>query len=61
MEILILLSMGALAGVMAGLLGIGGGVVIVPVLAWVFEGQGVSPAVMMHVAVGTSLATIMEY
>jgi len=51
--------MGALAGMMAGLLGIGGGVVIVPVLAWVFEGQGVSPAVLMHVAIGTSLATIM--
>lgn len=51
--------MGALAGTMAGLLGIGGGVIIVPVLAWIFEGQGVSPAVLMHVAVGTSLATIM--
>ncbi len=51
--------MGALAGTMAGLLGIGGGVIIVPVLAWVFEGQGVSPTVLMHVAVGTSLATIM--
>jgi len=59
LEILILLTMGALAGTMAGLLGIGGGVIIVPVLAWVFEGQGVSPDVLMHVAVGTSLATIM--
>ncbi len=51
--------MGALAGIMAGLLGIGGGVIIVPALAWVFEGQGVSRAVLMHAAVGTSLATIM--
>lgn len=44
---------------MAGLLGIGGGAIIVPVLAWVFEEQGVSPAVLMHVAVGTSLATLI--
>jgi len=59
LEIFVLLSIGALAGTMAGLLGIGGGAIIVPVLAWVFERQGVSPAVLMHVAVGTSLATLI--
>ena len=59
MDILILLSMGGLAGMMAGLLGIGGGIIIVPVLALVFGHQGVDQGVIMHVAIGTSLATIV--
>lgn len=59
MDILILLSMGGLAGMLAGLLGIGGGIIIVPVLALVFGHQGVDPSVIMHVAIGTSLATIV--
>ncbi len=58
-ELLLLLGMGAVAGLMAGLLGIGGGIIIVPVLALVFQGQGVDMAVLMHVAIGTSLATIV--
>lgn len=59
MEVLFLLAMGAVAGMFAGLLGIGGGIIIVPVLAMVFKGQGVNIDVLMHVAIGTSLATIM--
>lgn len=59
MDIFVLLTMGALAGALAGLLGIGGGIVIVPVLALVFQGQGVPGAVLMHVAIGTSLGTIV--
>lgn len=59
MDILLLVSMGALAGTLAGLLGIGGGIIIVPVLALVFEHQGVAADVIMHVAIGTSLATIV--
>lgn len=59
MDILFLLSMGAVAGMFAGLLGIGGGIIIVPVLAMVFTSQGVSVDVFMHVAIGTSLATIV--
>jgi hypothetical protein len=58
-EILFLLAMGALAGMFAGLLGIGGGIIIVPVLAFVFTSQGMSLDVLMHVAIGTSLATIV--
>ena len=44
---------------MAGLLGIGGGALIVPVLVIVFEAQGVHSNVVMHAALGTSLATIV--
>lgn len=54
-----LLGMGALAGTLAGLLGIGGGIIIVPVLALVFQHQGVANSVLMHVAIGTSLGTIV--
>jgi uncharacterized membrane protein YfcA len=50
---------GAIAGVLAGLLGIGGGLVIVPMLVLCFSRQGISDAVIMHVALGTSLASIM--
>lgn len=50
---------GAVAGILAGLLGVGGGIVIVPVLYHVFSGLGIEEAVRMHLAVGTSLATIV--
>ncbi len=50
---------GALVGVIAGLFGVGGGLVIVPLLVFIFHGQGMAPALMMHLAIGTSLATIM--
>lgn len=58
-EWLIYLALGSFAGVLAGMLGVGGGLVIVPVLAWVFVGLGFEPSVIMHLAVGTSLATIV--
>ncbi len=51
--------MGALAGVMAGLLGIGGGALIVPVLAIVFESQRMDAGIIMQAALATSLATIV--
>ncbi len=53
------LAVGAFAGLLAGLFGVGGGLVIVPVLALVFDAQGVDSGVLMHLAVGTSLATIV--
>lgn len=60
MEALILyLVLGAFAGVLAGLFGIGGGLVIVPVLVFSFTAQGFAPEVLTHLAVGTSLATIV--
>src|SRR5690554_494303 len=58
MEFVIYLVLGALAGVMAGLFGVGGGMIIVPVLVYSFALQGFAPEVLTHMAVGTSLATI---
>lgn len=49
----------AFAGTLAGLLGVGGGIVIVPVLFWVFTFTQLDPDVAMPVAVATSLATII--
>jgi len=48
------------AGFIGGLFGIGGGVVIVPALYFVMTALGVDEAVRMHVAVGTSLSTIIS-
>lgn len=53
------LLLGAVAGTLAGMLGIGGGLIIVPVLVFTFEAQGFDPAIIMHLALGTSLATIV--
>lgn len=57
--LLLVLAAGATAGVLAGLLGIGGGFVFVPALLFLFRAQGVAPEVAMHLAVGTSLAAIV--
>ncbi|WP_415889682.1 sulfite exporter TauE/SafE family protein [Neptuniibacter sp. SY11_33] len=56
---LALLATGAFAGILAGLLGVGGGIVIVPVLFFLFQSFGVSPESAMVVATATSLATIV--
>jgi uncharacterized protein len=56
---LTLLTAGGVAGLLAGLLGVGGGIVVVPVLYYGFSALGVDPDVRTHVAVGTSLATVV--
>ena len=53
------MCLGALAGVLAGLLGIGGGLVIVPMLNIAFELQHFPDVHIQHVALGTSMATII--
>lgn len=57
--VLMYLVVGLIAGVLAGLLGVGGGVVIVPMLVFCFVKQGVQPDQIMHLALGTSLASII--
>ncbi len=57
--LLIYLLLGAFVGVIAGLLGVGGGLIIVPILVLVFRGMQVPETVLMHLAIGTSLATII--
>ncbi|QDA58526.1 sulfite exporter TauE/SafE family protein [Thermomonas aquatica] len=53
------LLLGACAGVLAGLLGIGGGLVLVAALAWLLPKQGVPADVAMHVALASSMASIV--
>ena len=57
--LLAMLATGALAGVLAGLLGVGGGIVIVPVLYFVLQGLGIDPATAIRVATATSLLVIV--
>jgi uncharacterized membrane protein YfcA len=54
-----LIVAGAFGGVIAGLLGVGGGIVIVPVLEWTLTLIGVDPSVTLNIAVATSMATII--
>lgn len=56
---IICLLLGCLVGFLAGLLGIGGGLVIVPVLIYILPLVGVEPSVVLPVALATSLASII--
>ena len=54
-----LLLAGGLVGFLAGLLGIGGGMTLVPILASLFDARGLSQAHVVHLALGTGMASIM--
>ncbi|MDR0828221.1 MAG: sulfite exporter TauE/SafE family protein [Desulfovibrio sp.] len=58
-SIIVFLVLGSFAGVLAGLLGVGGGLVIVPMINYTFEIQGLTGTHTHYMALGTSLATIM--
>lgn len=53
------LAIGVAVGFFAGLLGIGGGIVMVPMLVLVFSAQGFSTSHVLHMALATSMATIV--
>jgi uncharacterized membrane protein YfcA len=53
------LAVGLAVGFFAGLLGIGGGAVLVPILVLVFTAQGLPQDHVMHIALGTAMASIM--
>lgn len=57
--IVVYLVLGAVVGLMAGLLGIGGGGIMVPALTTIFAAQGVEREQLVHLALGTSMAAIV--
>jgi uncharacterized membrane protein YfcA len=57
--ILTYLLVGVLVGILAGLFGVGGGIIIVPILDLMLTRQGVAHEFIMHLALGTSLASIV--
>ena len=59
LALLAYLALGAAAGVLAGLLGIGGGLVLVAALVWLLPSQGIPAAMAVHVALATALASIV--
>lgn len=56
---LVYLALGACAGILAGLLGIGGGLVLVAALAWLLPRHGVPADAAMHVALASSMGSIV--
>ncbi|MDI9237836.1 sulfite exporter TauE/SafE family protein [Lysobacter sp. LF1] len=57
--VLVFLLLGAVAGVLAGLLGVGGGLVLVAALAWLLPTLGIPQEAAMHAALASSLASIV--
>ena len=57
--IVALMGVGLVSGALSGLLGVGGGIIIVPTLFHLFDATNTPPSLHMHMAIGTSLATII--
>ncbi|MGF1693455.1 sulfite exporter TauE/SafE family protein [Photobacterium kagoshimensis] len=53
------LALGSVVGLLAGLLGIGGGLLVVPALVWLLPQAGIPTEMVMHIALATSLASIV--
>lgn len=59
LTLLMYAGIGVVSGLLAGLLGVGGGLLIVPILEFTLAQQGLSESTVMHMALGTSMGTIM--
>lgn len=59
MEWVAYIALGLVAGFVAGLLGVGGGLIIVPVLVFIFAAQHFPEQYVVHLALGTALASII--
>ena len=57
--IAVLIAIGAVVGVTAGLLGVGGGAIMVPAFTALFMAKGVPDTQVVHLALGTSMASII--
>ena len=57
--ILVLAVLGAVTGLLAGLLGIGGGMILVPFLTFLLTWHGLNPNLVVHAAIATSMASIL--
>jgi len=58
-DFLLFVAVGCVVGFFAGMFGIGGGILIVPVLIFSYEQSGISWSVLTHIAIGTSLFVIV--
>ena len=58
-EIILYLILGSISGILAGLFGIGGGIVIIPALFYVFEYLDIPTIITSHLVLGTSLGVIV--
>ncbi len=56
---LLFFLIGSAAGFLGGMFGIGGGIIAVPLLIWTFQALYIDPAVLVHLALGTSLGIIV--
>lgn len=59
LDIFLFLLTGTVSGILSGLLGVGGGLIIVPILAILFSWMHFPETYLMHMALGTSLATML--